>query len=320
MGTVKLSIVAPCYNEEEVISEFYRRLSDSCLDAVPSGEFEMIFVNDGSIDSTPQILLDLTRNDERVVFVDLFRNHGHQLAVSAGLMQAQGDRVMLIDADLQDPPELLPDFMRKMNEGFDVVYGQRISREGETTFKRSSAALFYRFMSRLSSPPIPVDTGDFRLLTREVVEQLNRMPESHRFIRGMVAWIGGRQTPLQYERASRFAGETKYTLSKMVRLAFDAITGFSDAPLRLAIMMSVAATVVALSMIVYVIISFFFFEPAPGWTSLGIIMLVFSAVQLFCIGILGEYVGRIFVQAKQRPLTHVRAIIRGGTQSKHGDT
>lgn len=308
---MKLSIVVPCYNEEEVIQEFYSRASKACNETIENGSYELIFVNDGSKDATPNILRSLASADPRVVFVDLFRNHGHQLAVSAGLRVARGERVMLIDADLQDPPELLGEFMRKMDEGYDVVYGQRTMREGETAFKRLSALLFYRLLGRISTVAIPVDTGDFRLMTRDVAHTLNDMPEVHRFIRGMVAWIGGRQVALKYERASRFAGETKYNFTKMARFALDAITGFSVAPLRIAMLMSAAAAFVAIALLLYIAVSFFFFQPAPGWASLGVIMLVFSSVQLFCIGVLGEYVGRIFMQSKQRPLVHIRGVMNG---------
>lgn len=317
IGDLKLSIVVPCYNEEEVISEFYTRATRACLATVPDGDYEIIFVNDGSKDSTPQLLRSIAEADPQVAFVDLFRNHGHQLAVSAGLQVASGERVMLIDADLQDPPELLPDFMRKMDEGYDVVYGQRMTRDGETTFKRATAKLFYRLLSRISSVAIPIDTGDFRLMTKNVADTLNDMPETHRFIRGMVAWIVGRQIALPYERAARYAGETKYNFTKMVRFALDAITGFSTAPLRIAMLMSAAAAVVAAALLIYVAVSFFFYRPAPGWTSLGIIMLVFSSVQLFCVGILGEYVGRIFMQSKQRPLIHIRSVTKGKPSEPH---
>lgn len=307
---IELSIVVPCFNEQDVVEDFYERMTRACRAAIPSGNYEIVFVNDGSSDGTLIKLERFAAQDRCAVVIDLFRNHGHQLAVTAGLEIARGKRVMLIDADLQDPPELLGDFMTKMDQGYDVVYGQRDVRAGESMFKKVSASAFYRVLGALSPTPIPPDTGDFRLMSRAVVDQLNGMPEAHRFIRGMVAWIGGRQAPLVYARARRHAGETKYTLAKMMRLAVDALTGFSVAPLRISIAMSAMAVITALALMVYVVISFIRYDTAPGWASLGIIMLAFSAVQLLCIGILGEYVGRNFMQSKGRPLTHIRTIIR----------
>ena len=308
--SLKLSVVVPCYNEEKALIAFHDRMVAACR--VAAGEsYEIVFVNDGSCDRTIERLRSIVVSNPRVVVVDLFRNHGHQLAVTAGLSIVRGERVMLIDADLQDPPELLSAFMQKMDEGFDVVYGQRVSRDGETMFKLASAKLFYRILSRVSITSIPVDTGDFRLMKREVVSRLNEMPEAHRFIRGMVAWIGGRQAPIEYERASRYAGETKYTFTKMAQFGLDAITGFSTAPLRIAIFMSAASAALATALLLYVAISYLLFTPAPGWTSLVAIILIFSSVQLFCTGIVGEYVGRIFMQVKERPLTHIRSVTYG---------
>jgi dolichol-phosphate mannosyltransferase len=309
----ELSVVVPCFNEEEVIYDFHFRMSRACCELVGEDGYEIVFVNDGSTDDTPQKLEAIARSDPRVVYVDLFRNHGHQLAVSAGLQYARGARVMLIDADLQDPPELLAAFAGRMDEGYDVVYGRRASRQGETWFKKASAALFYRALAAISSVPIPPDTGDFRLMSRDVVDQLNRMPEQDRFIRGMVAWIGGRQSELLYDRAPRHAGKTKYNLAKMVALAVDATTGFSVAPLRLATIMSFVTIAVAVALAFYVILSYAYLQTAPGWASLGVILLAFSAVQLFCIGILGEYVGRTFMQSKGRPRAIVRRIVRQGS-------
>lgn len=305
----KISVVVPCFNEELVVEAFYVRMAAAC-EATVGDSYEIIFVNDGSSDNTMAVIEELAQKSQNVVGLDLFRNHGHQLAVTAGLQFAEGERILLIDADLQDPPELLGAFVKKMDEGYDVVYGQRINRTGETLFKRVTAALFYRGLTRIADTPIPLDSGDFRLMTKEVVHLLNEMPENDRFLRGMVAWIGGRQIALQYKRAPREAGKTKYTLAKMMSLALDAITGFSVTPLRIAIYTAFVAMAVALLLAVYVIVSYFIAKTTPGWASLGVILLVFSALQLFSIGILGEYIGRSYMQAKGRPLTIVRRVVR----------
>ncbi|GAA6213151.1 glycosyltransferase family 2 protein [Hyphomicrobiales bacterium 4NK60-0047b] len=304
-----LSVVVPCFNEEDVLLLFYNRMKKACDTAVPSGAYEIIIINDGSTDNTWQLAQQLVKDDPKVVAIDLFRNHGHQLAVTAGLMKSKGSRVMMIDADLQDPPELLEPFMKKIDEGFDVVYGQRKIREGESVFKRFTAKYFYRILSSTSTTDIPLDTGDFRLMTRKVVDQVNQMQESHRFLRGMVAWVGGRQVAYQYDREKRAAGETKYTLSKMVSFAADAITGFSTSPLRLAIYVGIAALFFAMILMAYVIISYVYFETVPGWASLGCIFLMFSSVQLIILGFIGDYIGRIFVEVKGRPLINIRQVL-----------
>jgi dolichol-phosphate mannosyltransferase len=270
--------------------------------------YEIIFVNDGSSDGTLNIIKDLCIKDNNVVGIDLIRNHGHQLALTAGLKITQGRRVLIIDADLQDPPELLPVFMKMMDYGYDVVYGQRVARSGETWFKVFSASLFYQILKIIGQTPIPVDTGDFRLINQQVVKILNNMPESDRFIRGMVAWVGGKQAPLCYERSPRFAGKTKYSLRKMVRFALDGITGFSIAPLRIATLMAFLGIFLAVLLGIYVMFGFFSGAAIPGWTSLGVIILFFSSAQLFSLGIIGEYLGRAFLESKNRPLILVREI------------
>ena len=219
-----LSVVVPCYDEAAVIRELHRRVTTVCRSLV-GDSYELVLVNDGSRDKTWEILQMLAHCDDLVFAVDLSRNHGHQLALSAGLSLARGDRILVIDADLQDPPELLPHMMQLMDDGADVVYGQRVERDGETWFKKVSARTFYRLLLRMTDVPIPQDTGDFRLMSRRVVDALLAMPEYQRFIRGMVAWIGFRQVPLQYHRDKRFAGETKYSFGKMLTFALDAITG-----------------------------------------------------------------------------------------------
>jgi dolichol-phosphate mannosyltransferase len=303
-----LSVVAPCYNEEQVVRELHRRLSAVCQ-GLCGEDYELILVNDGSRDATWTILQTLAHSDARVVAADLSRNHGHQLALSAGLSLVRGERILVIDADLQDPPELLPEMMRLMDDGADVVYGQRTEREDETWFKKASAAIFYRLLLRISDVKIPADTGDFRLMKRQVVDTLIDMPEYQRFIRGMIAWIGFRQVPLRYRRDKRFAGETKYPLKKMLNFATDAITGFSVVPLRISLYVACFFVGLAGSLVIYVLYAWLFMSGVvPGWTSILLGMLVFSAVQLLSLAVIGEYLGRTYLQTKHRPLFIIREI------------
>jgi glycosyltransferase involved in cell wall biosynthesis len=302
-----LSVVAPCYNEEESLPEFYRRVSEVCrAQGVP---YEVVLINDGSRDRTWPMLREVAGQDPRVVAVNLMRNHGHQLALTAGLSVCRGERILIIDADLQDPPELLPDMMRLMDDGADVVYGQRRRRDGETAFKRATASLFYRLISSLSEVEIPRDTGDFRLLSRKVLGVFLGMPERHRFIRGMMSWIGGRQVPLPYDRDARFAGETKYPLRKMLKLAWDAVTGFSIRPLQLATKLGVAVSGAAFLMIVYSLCGWLAGHAVDGWTSLMAAVGLLGGIQLLVLGVLGEYLGRMYEQSQGRPLFMVREIL-----------
>jgi polyisoprenyl-phosphate glycosyltransferase len=305
---VMLSVVVPCYNEEAVIRELHRRVTEACRSIVGSN-YELVLVNDGSSDSTWTMLNSLAHRDNRVVAIDLSRNYGHQLALSAGLSLARGERVLVMDADLQDPPELLPEMMRLMDDGADVVYGQRLERDGETWFKKLSASAFYRLLLRMTDVAIPPDAGDFRLMSRQVLHALLAMPEQQRFIRGMIAWIGFRQVPLHYHRDSRFAGETKYPLKKMLTFAVDAITGFSTAPLRVSLYISVVFAVFAVLLIIYVLFSWMYLGTVRGWTSMLLGMLIFSSVQLFSLAVIGEYLGRVYMQTKQRPLFIIREIV-----------
>lgn len=304
----RVSVVVPCFNEEAVIAETHRRLAAACT-AAAGDDWEIVYVNDGSRDGTWAILEGLARVQRGVVAVDLSRNFGHQLAVSAGLSLARGERILMIDADLQDPPELLPKMMALMDEGADVVYGRRTQRLGETAFKRGTAKVFYRVLRAATDVEIPVDTGDFRLMSRRVLDELLKLPEQHRFLRGLVAWLGFRQVPIDYVREARFAGETKYPLKRMLRFAFDAIAGFSSAPLRLSIWFAGLSMAIALLVGLYVLASWLFFDTARGWASLTLVIAFFSAVQLFCLGMLGEYVGRIYGEAKGRPLYVLREIV-----------
>ncbi len=297
----ELSVVVPCYNEEAVLPGFARRITE-VLESIHISH-EVILVDDGSSDATARIATELCEQHSSFRLVSLLRNFGHQNAVSAGLDYTRGAGVVLIDADLQDPPEIIPEMVQKWREGYLVVCGQRRRREGETVFKRISAACFYRFMSWISQAPINRDTGDFRLMDRQVVDILRKMPERHRFIRGMVSWIGGPQTEVLYDRKPREAGESKYNLRKMVLFAADAITGFSVLPLRLAT--SLGAGTVCLSLLyAAVILAVRLFAPAyyePGWPTVVILILFFGGMNLFCVGLVGEYVGRIFEESKGRP-------------------
>ena len=304
-----LSVVVPCYNEESVLPEFLRR-TGAVLDAA-TGTSELVLVDDGSRDGTWALMADAAAADSRIVAVRLMRNHGHQLALTAGLTVCRGTRVLIIDADLQDPPELLPDMMALMDQGADVVYGQRRHREGESLFKRATAAAFYRVIDRLTDVEIPNDTGDFRLVTRRVLDLLLAMPERHRFIRGMVAWIGGKQVPLVYDRKARAAGETKYPLARMVRFAVDAITAFSVVPLMASMTIGWVMAAMGFAFFVYSIVGWWLDYNVPGWTSLMAAMGLLGGMQFLMLGIIGAYLGRLYDQSKGRPLFMIRDIVGG---------
>ena len=266
-------------------------------------DFELIFVDDGSADRTRDLLRCFAKEDSRIKVIGFSRNFGHQIAVTAGLDAACGDAVVLIDADLQDPPEVVLEMIVKWREGYDVVYGTRTERPGESAFKVLSARSFYRILNKLSEVPIPLDTGDFRLLSRAVVDVLRAMPERDRFLRGMVSWIGFRQTALPYKREERFAGESKYPLRKMIRFAVDGILSFSTKPLQMSIGLGMVSATFALLGIVYVVALRLFTNLwVEGWTTLMIAVLFIGGAQLLCIGILGEYVGRIYNEMKNRPM------------------
>jgi dolichol-phosphate mannosyltransferase len=301
-----LSVIIPCMNEELVIRETCRRLIGVLGSA--DFKFELIFVDDGSKDATPEILRELQSEDSRVRAVRLSRNFGHQVAITAGLEHAAGDASAVIDADLQDPPEVLLEFIAKWLDGYDVVYGVRSEREGETAFKVWTAKAFYRIIGKLSDTEIPIDTGDFRLMDRRVVDALLSMPERDRFVRGMVSWLGFSQVSVPYRRAARFAGETKYPLLKMMKFATDGIVSFSILPLRLATWIGFLASGLSVLGIVVVLLERYFgvLGLVKGWSSTVIAVLFIGGVQLVCMGIIGEYVGRIYGEAKRRPLYIVR--------------
>jgi glycosyltransferase involved in cell wall biosynthesis len=308
----RLSIVIPCFNEEPCLDALYQRLTASARSAVGE-DYEILLVNDGSRDGSWPKMQGLAAGDPRLVAVNLSRNHGHQLALTAGLDLCRGDVVLIIDADLQDPPELLGDMLATMrSEQADVVYGVRRSRAGETAFKRATAHGFYRLMSKATEVDIPLDAGDFRLITRRALEVLLAMPEQARFIRGMVAWIGFRQVPFLYNREQRVAGETKYPLRKMIRFAFDAITGFSSAPLKLASHAGLLLSLGSLLIILYIGYAWLAGQSIQGWTSLMLVVVILGAVQMFVLALMGEYIGRLYNQAKQRPLYIVQEIAGGG--------
>jgi len=301
-----ISIVVPCLNEEEVLRETNRRLI-AVLEQLPQ-KFEILYVDDGSSDGTSEILRELQALDERIRALSFSRNFGHQMAITAGLEHASGDAVVIIDADLQDPPEVIADFVAKWMDGFDVVYGVRVEREGETAFKLWTAKLFYRSIGKLSDTEIPLDAGDFRLMGRRVVDALLAMPERDRFVRGMVSWLGFSQAAVPYRRAARAAGVTKFSLFKMLRFATDGIVSFSILPLRLATWVGFAASGIAiLGILVTVIERLMGVEGlVKGWASILVAILFIGGVQLICMRIIGEYVGRIYGESKRRPLYIVK--------------
>ena len=306
-----LSVVAPLYNEEGNVAELVRRLR-AAADGCPGIDgYELVFVDDGSSDNTLALLRSQAAADPRIVVVQLSRNFGHQLASTAGLDMARGDAIVLIDSDLQDPPELIPAMIAKWQAGFDVVYAVRRRRTGESAFKLLTAKLFYRTTRRLTKVAIPVDTGDFRLMSRRVVDALKQIRERHRFIRGLVSWVGYPQTAIEYDRDARFAGETKYPVSKMLRFAIDGITSFSDVPLRFASYFGFIVSGIAFLVgIVEIIIRIFTGYNLPGYTSTIFAILFLGGVQLIGIGILGEYIGRIYEEIKARPLYLVADVVR----------
>jgi dolichol-phosphate mannosyltransferase len=292
-----------------MINELMARLVPIC-EHIFEGSYEILLINDGSTDQTWPLICAHAADSARVVGIDLARNHGHQLALTAGLAESRGELVLVIDADLQDPPELLSKMLEKIAQGYDVVYGQRIQRRGETLFKRATAAGFYRLLDKLIDISIPQDTGDFRLMTRRVVDQLNAMPESYRFIRGMVSWVGFNQTGIAYERDARFAGTSNYPLRRMLALAFDGITGFSTVPLRLASHLGIAFGVAALAMLGWVLHAYVNHGAVTGWASTMTVVLVLGSAQLLILGVIGEYLGRMYMESKRRPLFIVREIRR----------
>lgn len=296
-----LSVIVPVYNEQEVLPVFHERLVTALTEL--NYAIEIVYINDGSMDATLAFLEELYGKDARVALVDLSRNFGKEIALTAGLHKAQGDAVVVIDADLQDPPELIPQLVKEWENGYDVIYARRTQRKGETWLKKASAASFYRVIQRLSKVRIPEDTGDFRLLSRRAVEALNTLSEQHRFMKGLFAWIGYKQKAVYYDRDPRFAGKSKWNYWKLWNFAIDGITSFTTAPLKFATYIGFFTAFVAFVYGSYMLVrTLFFGNPVPGYPSLIVIILFLGGIQLMAIGVVGEYVGRIFTETKQRPL------------------
>lgn len=298
------SIIIPAYNEESVINETYKRITDIMKSI--GDKYELIFINDGSQDKTNEIIESLAQKDDCVRLLEFSRNFGHQIAISAGMDYAEGDAIVIIDADLQDPPEIIPEMIKKWREGFEVVYAKRLKRKGETLFKKWTAAAFYRILNLLTEVDIPLDTGDFRLIDRKVCDVMKQVREKNRFIRGLISWTGFRQTAIEYIRDERFAGETKYSLSKMLRLSMDGITSFSCKPLKLA---TFIGSLISLTSLVYLIIyavQGLFFNDISLGIFFMILLLFINGLILINMGMMGEYIGRIYDEAKNRPLYIIR--------------
>ncbi|BDX36694.1 putative glycosyltransferase YkcC [Tenuifilaceae bacterium CYCD] len=298
---IELSVVVPLFNEGEIISELYFRLTNSVKNV--TDDYELIFVNDGSSDATLFRIVELANSDNRVKYINFSRNFGHQIAVTAGLDHCKGNAVVIIDGDLQDPPELIPELYSRHRQGFEVVYAKRTKRKGETLFKRITAKLFYRLLKRLTSVSIPLDVGDFRLIDKKIVDYLRMMPEQNKFLRGQIAWLGFRSTFVEFERDGRKAGKTGYSLSKMKKFAIDGITAFSDKPLKLVTNIGFFIAGLAFLIILYALFSHFVLhETITGWTSLIVSSMFIGGIQLFSIGIIGEYISRINTNVLNRPL------------------
>lgn len=298
----KISVIIPMYFEEAVVEECYKRLSN-ILKNIKNYEYEIIAINDGSKDATLGILEKLAEEDINLKILSFSRNFGHQAAVTAGLKYVSGDAVVIIDADLQDPPELIPEMLELWEKGNEVIYGKRKTRKGESAFKLFTAKMFYKTLNALSDVEIPRDTGDFRLVDRKVVDTINSLPEHNKFLRGLFSWVGYEQYAFEYERQERFAGKTKYPLRKMIKLASDGIISFSTKPLKLVGTLGLISIIVSIVILIYALISYIFKlnNLSPGWTSIMVAVTFFAGVQLLSIWIMSEYVGRIYDESKQRP-------------------
>jgi dolichol-phosphate mannosyltransferase len=302
-----ISVVAPVYNERGTLEELHRRLTATLAEL---GTYEIVLVDDGSTDGSWERLLELAARDSRTRLVRLSRNFGHQAALSAGLDAARGEAIVLMDADLQDPPEVIPQLVASWREGFDVVYAVRAHREGEPRLRLASISLFYRLLHRITPTPIPQNAGDFRLLSRRAADAIAAMPERARFLRGMTSWIGFRQTGVPYHREARYAGESKYPARKLVRLALDGITSFSTAPIKLVTAIGFALVVFCIGVLAWTAyVRFFTNNPPQGWTSVIAVVLLLGGVQLLSLGVIGQYVARIFDETKQRPLYLVDEVV-----------
>ena len=298
----KISAIIPMYQEELVIKECYKRITN-VLTGIKDFDYEIICIDDGSTDNTFEMLREIALIDNKVKIISFTRNFGHQSAVIAGLKIVTGDCAVIIDADLQDPPELIPDMIKLWKEGNRIVYGKRKKRKGESVFKVSSAKLFYKALNTFSDVEIPNDTGDFRLVDKEVIDEVNAMPEHNKFLRGLWSWTGYKQVPFEYERDRRFAGKTKYPLKKMIKLAQDGIIGFSNKPLKMVGALGIASILISIIILVYALISYAFKlnNLEPGWTSIMVTVTLFAGVQLVSLWIISEYIGRIYDEVKSRP-------------------
>ena len=298
---MELSVIIPVFNEEKNVALLHQRLTEVIQKI--SGSYELIFVNDGSRDNTLQLVKNISASDPHVKFINFSRNFGHQIAVTAGLDHCTGNSIVIIDADLQDPPELISEMYSKMKEGYDVVYAKRKSRKGETFMKKLTAKIFYRLLQRITSVTIPVDTGDFRIISHKIVKVLKQMPEQQKYLRGQIAWAGYKQTYIEYERQERHAGETGWPYRKMIRFALDGITSFSNFPLKFATFSGIIVFVISFILILYALYSRFVSkEFVAGWTSLMLVVLFIGGIQLLSIGIIGEYISRISANVRNRPL------------------
>ena len=297
-----ISVIVPCYNEEEVISKFFQRLQ-SVLNNI-GHDYEILFINDGSSDNTKTSILDLKEKNKNIRLISLSRNFGHQIAVTAGLDYAEGEIVVIIDADLQDPPEVIPEFLENINNGYNVVYGKRKYRKGESFFKLLTAKIFYKVINRLTHNMIPQDTGDFRMFDKKVLAALRKMKEKDRFLRGMVSWVGFKQKAILYDRDARYAGTTHYPLKKMIVFAFNAITSFSSFPLHVIFWLGLIITIVAtfLSLFVFLVRVLFPEYFIPSYSSIILVILFFGGIQIISLGVIGIYIARIFEMSKDRPL------------------
>jgi len=315
MDNIKYSIIIPVFNEEQVIEHTYERLK-IVMDSMAE-PYELLFINDGSRDKTVDILKHLGEADDHIKIIDFSRNFGHQIAITAGMDYAKGDAVIIIDADLQDPPELILEMIEKWKSGYDVVYAKRTARKGETFFKKQTAALFYRTLRAMTDIEIPIDTGDFRLIDRKVCEQMQNVHERNRFVRGLVSWVGFKQTAVEYERDERYAGETKYPLKRMLKLSIDGITSFSYKPLKIANYLGAALSIIGfIYMLVVLYQKLFTTTTITGWSSIIVIQLFFSGIILMMLGVIGEYIGRIYDEAKNRPLYIVQDVYSVENQAK----
>jgi len=314
---VYFSVIVPVYNEQEVVTEFYKRIK-RVMDSTKES-YELLFVNDGSRDKTLEKLIDLCKSDKSIKIIDFSRNFGHQIAISAGMDFARGNAIVVIDADLQDPPNIILKMIVKWKQGYDVVYGKRTQRKKESLFKRFFAAAFYRFLRRITGEKIPVDVGDFRLIDRKVCDSMKNLHEKHRFVRGLISWLGFNQTEVTYIREKRFAGKTKYPLRKVIGFALDAITSFSHKPLKIATFLGFFILMSGFVYLFYILYQRLFTNnTVEGWTSIISLTLVFNGITLFILGIIGEYIGRIYDEAKGRPLYIIKDWI-GFTENKESE-